>query len=113
MTDLQDRVVARFRQAAPQGSISWHKAAEADEATGDAYRKLVTLKQEMDRFEEIPRDLDALYSAVNKAMGVEERAKTLKAIHPEVAAMVLKQVQDLDRLARRLSMDVDEGLGID
>jgi hypothetical protein len=161
----QDRVVARFRQTAVQGSLSWHKAAEADEATGDAYRKLVSLKLEIDRFEEIPKDLMPLYQSINKAMGalgkardetntvrelvkraargyrsaarlddlerpaqdvvnmcrdlyclvgrIEERAKTLKAVHPEVAATVLKQVQDLDRLARRLSMDVDEGLGID
>jgi len=58
-----------YNRQAASGNISWHKAAEADEALGDAYRKLVSMKQEMDAFEEIPSYLMPFYKTVMKAMG--------------------------------------------
>lgn len=74
------RIVTRFCQAS-QRSISWYKAAEADEAVGDAYRKLVTIKQEIDRFEEIPEDFMPLYNTLMKGMSAlaEARKSTTNA----------------------------------
>lgn len=63
------------RQAASKGNVSWHKAAEADEAVGDAYRKLTSMKTEMDAFEEIPRHLVVLYREIMTAMNAIGKAR--------------------------------------
>ena len=63
------------RQAATKGNISWHKAAEADEALGDAYRKLVSMKMEMDVFEEIPSYLMPFYREVLKGLDAIIKAR--------------------------------------
>lgn len=63
------------RQAASKGNVSWHKAAEADEATGSAYNKLASMKAEMDNFHEIPRHLVPLYRQIMTAMQALGKAR--------------------------------------
>ena len=50
-----------------------------------------------------------LYRLVGR---VESAAKRMKSLHPKLAAEVLAQLPEIDRRARRLSMDVDETLGL-
>lgn len=50
-----------------------------------------------------------LYRLVGR---LESAARRMKSTRPELALAVLKQVEDLDRRARRLSMDIDEALGL-
>ncbi len=70
MTDYDRRQADSFG-----GQVSWHKAAEADEAVGDAYRKITSLKMEMDQFEEIPSYLMPLYREIMKAMEALVKAR--------------------------------------
>lgn len=49
-------------------SLPIHKAAEADEALGTAFRSLLSLKLGFDRMEEIPKDYHAIYAEIGKAL---------------------------------------------
>jgi hypothetical protein len=52
-----------------------HNAAEADEAVGDAYRKLVDLKLGFDSWEEIPKSAQRLYKEIMGAMSACGKAR--------------------------------------
>lgn len=56
--------------------LSLHIAAEVDEMMGEAYRKLHTLKFEMDKFEEIPNYLKDFYDEVRAAANAIGKART-------------------------------------
>jgi hypothetical protein len=61
-----EKVAARFAGVRFEQQVG--KPAEADEALGQAYVKLVSFKQGLDAMEEIPAHLKPLYSQVMKAM---------------------------------------------
>ena len=58
-----------------QSSVPWHKAAEADVAVSDAYRKLVSMKRGMDILEEIPDYLTPFHKALSKALDEVDNAR--------------------------------------
>lgn len=54
--------------AIPRFDAVLHKAADADESVGDAYRALLSFKQSMDEMEEIPRQLLKVYDQTMRAL---------------------------------------------
>jgi hypothetical protein len=50
-----------------------------------------------------------LYRLVGR---IESAARLMKSVHPQIAAKVLNQLPEIDRRARRLSMYVDDELGL-
>lgn len=48
----------------------WHEAAKADDAVGDAYRRLSSLKSGFDGMSEIPPQFAQLYTELGKAISV-------------------------------------------
>lgn len=54
--------------AIPRFDAVLHKAADADDDVGRAYRALLTFKQSMDEMEEIPRQLLSVYDQALRAL---------------------------------------------
>jgi len=86
---MEDRVVARHKQAAVDLRQMLHKPAEADDALGQAYLKLVSFKQGIDAMHEIPAYLKPYYTQVMKAMSEVGEAR--------------KQTTQLRGMVRKLS----------
>jgi hypothetical protein len=76
MKTMEERVASRY--AAVDFRQQIHKPAEADEALGQAYLKLVSFKQGIDAMEEIPTYLKPYYRQVLKAIDavVDARKET-------------------------------------
>ena len=72
---MEDRVVARHKQAAVDLRRMLHKPAEADDAMGQAFVKLVSFKQGIDAMHEIPDYLMPYYKQVMKAMDAVGKAR--------------------------------------
>lgn len=53
----------------------WHVPAQADDALGDAYRKLLTFKNMFDQMEEIPNSFGKLYSQIGKSLDLVGKAR--------------------------------------
>lgn len=68
--------------------------------------KLTDIERPAQDLVNLSRDL---YRLVGR---VESAARRAKSSRPGLALAVLKQIQPIDRLARKLSMDVDEELGL-
>jgi len=80
-----------------KSDLSLHLAAEVDELMGEAYRKMHTLKAEMDKFEEIPNYLKSFYDEVLKAANAIGEARTGRKASTtqvrEMAKKIARQVQ--------------------
>ena len=67
------RVAARFVKKAYEPPF--HLAAKADEALGQAYLDLVSLKAGFDRWEEIPKAAHPLYNWISKSISAVANAR--------------------------------------
>jgi len=67
--------MSRAKQLLNEVDEQWHTPAQADEALGDAYRKLLTFKGMFDQMEEIPNTFDSLYKQVGKALDAVGKAR--------------------------------------
>lgn len=74
--DSAKRIAEEFLKTSAEPPL--HLAAEADEAVGQAYRDLVSLKLGFDTWEEIPETVQPLYRWIGKAIAslVEARQMT-------------------------------------
>jgi len=81
--------------------------AAADDFEGHVAARLDDLERPAQDVVNMSRDL---YRLVGR---IESAAKRMKRAHPQLAADVLHQLVEIDQRARRLSMDVDEALGLD
>lgn len=43
---------------------------------------------------------------------IEERAKTLKTLHPEAGMLVLRYISDIDTKSRKMSRELEDRLGL-
>lgn len=53
----------------------WHAPAQADEALGESYRKLLSFKAMFDDMEEIPNSLEKVYNQIGKALDLVGKAR--------------------------------------
>lgn len=87
--DLRDAGHHDLAAALEAATFPWHMGATADDAAGDLYRALVSLKTAIDRFDEIPREFQPIYRDIGKALGAAVKARqattqvreTLKRLH--------------------------------
>ena len=82
-----------FGKQASKGNISMQIPGEVDEMLGECYRRLVTLKLEMDAMEEVPNWLKNTYKQTMDSMN------KIGKIRQDVYNMKMNLIKEWKRLA--------------